>query len=98
MIAPLLPVPACQTAAGGRPEERTRRVVVAAIQYVIHNRGVWWALPADFPPGARSTACSGGGTPAESRLPCMMRYVRPGGPPGRGADRGSDRLPVRARP
>jgi len=50
LIAPLLPVPACQTAAGGRPEEHSRRVVVDAIRYVIHNGCVWRALPADFPP------------------------------------------------
>jgi transposase len=46
----LLPVPACQTAAGGRPEQHSRRVVVDAIRYVIHNGCVWRALPADFPP------------------------------------------------
>ena len=50
LIAPLLPVPACQTTAGGRPEEHARRVVVDAIRYVIHNGCVWRALPADFPP------------------------------------------------
>ena len=50
LIAPLLPVPACQTAAGGRPEQHRRRVVVDAIRYVIHNGCVWRALPADFPP------------------------------------------------
>jgi transposase len=50
LLAPLLPVPACQTPAGGRPEEHCRRVVVDAIRYVIHNGCVWRALPADFPP------------------------------------------------
>ena len=50
LIGPLLPVPACQTAAGGRPEGHRRRVVVDAIRYVIHNGCVWRALPADFPP------------------------------------------------
>jgi transposase len=50
LIAPLLPVPACQTTGGGRPEEHRRRVVVDAIRYVIHNGCVWRALPADFPP------------------------------------------------
>jgi transposase len=50
LIAPLLPVPACQTPAGGRPEAHCRRVVVDAIRYVVHNGCVWRALPADFPP------------------------------------------------
>jgi transposase len=50
LIAPLLPAPACQTAAGGRPEANCRRAVVDAIRYVIHNGCVWRAVPADFPP------------------------------------------------
>ena len=50
LIAPLLPVPACQARSGGRPEQHSRRVVVDAIRYVIHNGCVWRALPADFPP------------------------------------------------
>ena len=50
LLAPLLPVPACQTPAGGRPETNCRRAVVDAIRYVIHNGCVWRAVPADFPP------------------------------------------------
>ena len=50
LLAPLLPVPACQTTAGGRPEAHCRRAVVDAIRYVIHNGCVWRAVPADFPP------------------------------------------------
>ena len=50
LVAPLLPVPACQARAGGRPEANCRRAVVDAIRYVIHNGCVWRALPADFPP------------------------------------------------
>jgi len=50
LIAPLLPVPACQAPAGGRPEANCRRAVVDAIRYVIHNGCVWRAVPADFPP------------------------------------------------
>ena len=50
LLGPLLPVPACQTEAGGRPETHCRRVVVDAIRYVVHNGCVWRALPADFPP------------------------------------------------
>jgi len=50
LLAPLLPVPACQTRAGGRPETHCRRAVVDAIRYVVHNGCVWRAVPADFPP------------------------------------------------
>jgi transposase len=50
LLAPLLPVPACRTRAGGRPETNCRRAVVDAIRYVTHNGCVWRALPADFPP------------------------------------------------
>src|SRR5437667_6502372 len=50
LIGPLLPVPACQTAAGGRPEAHCRRVVEDAIRDVIHNGCVWRAPSADFPP------------------------------------------------
>ena len=50
LLAPLLSAPACQTTAGGRPEQHRRRVVVDAIRYVIHNGCVWRVLPADFPP------------------------------------------------
>jgi putative transposase len=50
LIEPLLPVPACQTPIGGRPEKRPRRVIVDAIRYVADNGGKWRALPVDFPP------------------------------------------------
>jgi len=50
LLEPLLPVPACQASAGGRPEANCRRAVVDAIRYVIHNGCVWRAVPADFPP------------------------------------------------
>ena len=50
LIGPLLPVPACRTPVGGRPETNCRRAVVDAIRYVIHNGCVWRAVPADFPP------------------------------------------------
>jgi transposase len=50
LIAPLLPVPACQVKTGGRAEANCRRAVVDAIGYVIHNGCVWRALPAGFPP------------------------------------------------
>ncbi len=50
LIEPLLPVPACQTRAGGRPEKWPRRAIVDAIRYVVDNGAKWRALPADFPP------------------------------------------------
>jgi len=50
LLAPLLPVPACRAAAGGRPEAHCRRTVMDALRYVIHNGCVWRALPVDFPP------------------------------------------------
>ncbi|MDH6137992.1 transposase [Kitasatospora sp. MAA4] len=50
LIEPLLPVPACRTAMGGRPEAHPRRDVVDAIRYVVDNGAKWRALPSDFPP------------------------------------------------
>lgn len=50
LIEPLLPTPACQTPAGGRPEKHHRRDIVDAIRYLTDNGGKWRALPADFPP------------------------------------------------
>jgi putative transposase len=50
LIEPLLPVPACQTALGGRPEKHPRRAIVDAIRYITDNGIKWRALPADFPP------------------------------------------------
>jgi putative transposase len=50
LIKPLLPVPACHTPAGGRPEKHPRRAIVDAIRYLTDNGGKWRALPTDFPP------------------------------------------------
>lgn len=50
LLEPLLPVPACRTVLGGRPERHHRRLIVDAIRYVTDNGGKWRALPADFPP------------------------------------------------
>ncbi|RBQ11647.1 IS5 family transposase [Spongiactinospora rosea] len=50
LIEPLLPVPACQTRTGGRPEKHHRRDIFDAIRYVTDNACKWRALPADFPP------------------------------------------------
>jgi transposase len=50
LLEPLLPLPACQTPLGGRPEKHPRRDIVDAIRYLTDNGGKWQALPADFPP------------------------------------------------
>lgn len=52
-IAVLLPVPACQSVRGGRPETWCRRTMLDAIFYLVDNGCKWRALPVDFPP--RST-------------------------------------------
>jgi putative transposase len=50
LLEPLLPVPACETPLGGRPEKHPRREIVDAIRYMTDNGCKWRALPADFPP------------------------------------------------
>ncbi|AGS73907.1 putative transposase (plasmid) [Streptomyces collinus Tu 365] len=50
LIEPLLPVPACETPTGGRPEKHPRREIVVAIRYVVDTGCKWRALPSDFPP------------------------------------------------
>ncbi len=50
LIEPLLPTPACETKAGGRPEKHPRREIVDAIRYVVDTGCKWRALPKDFPP------------------------------------------------
>lgn len=50
LIEPLLPRPACETKAGGRPERWPRREIIDAIRYVVDNGVKWRALPADYPP------------------------------------------------
>ncbi len=50
LIEPLLPVPACQTKVGGRPEKHPRREIVDAIRYLVDNGCKWRGLPQDFPP------------------------------------------------
>jgi transposase len=50
LIEPLLPVPACRTKAGGRPEKHPRREIVDAIRYLVDNGCKWRGLPQDFPP------------------------------------------------
>jgi transposase len=50
LIEPLLPVPACETPGGGRPEKHPRREIVDAIRYLVDTGCKWRALPADYPP------------------------------------------------
>ncbi|MEU3208891.1 transposase, partial [Streptomyces cyaneofuscatus] len=50
LLQPLLPVPACQTKKGGRPEKHPRREIVDAIRYITDSGAKWRALPADYPP------------------------------------------------
>ncbi|MFJ3439512.1 IS5 family transposase [Streptomyces cyaneofuscatus] len=50
LIEAVLPVPACETTVGGRPEKHPRREIVDAIRYVVDTGCKWRALPADFPP------------------------------------------------
>jgi transposase len=49
-IAAHVPAGACGTSRGGRPVTYSRRDIVDAIRYHVHNGGVWRALPVDFPP------------------------------------------------
>jgi transposase len=50
ILQPLLPVPACRTRRGGRPETHDRRDIVDAIRYVVDNGIKWRALPHEYPP------------------------------------------------
>jgi transposase len=50
VLEPLLPAPACLTAAGGRPEKHHRRTVISAVFYLADNGCKWRNLPKDFPP------------------------------------------------
>jgi putative transposase len=50
LLEPLLPAPACETAAGGRPEKHHRRAIMDALRYITDNGIKWRALPTDFPP------------------------------------------------
>jgi putative transposase len=50
LLEPLLPRPACEGPAGGRPEKHHRRAIVDAVRYVADNGIKWRALPSDFPP------------------------------------------------
>jgi transposase len=53
IIEPMLPVPACETPAGGRPERYCRRQIVDAIRYLVDQGCKWRGLPRDFAPWRR---------------------------------------------
>ncbi|GLF95196.1 IS5 family transposase [Streptomyces yaizuensis] len=50
LIEPLLPVAACFTPRGGRPEVHLRRDIVDAIRFLVDSGCKWRSLPGDFPP------------------------------------------------
>ncbi|MFH8350554.1 IS5 family transposase [Streptomyces sp. NPDC018045] len=50
VLEPLLPIPACQTRTGGRPEKWPRREIVDALRYLTFEGCKYRALPRDFPP------------------------------------------------
>ncbi|WP_164494671.1 transposase, partial [Streptomyces sp. ADI92-24] len=37
LIEPMLPTPACETKAGGRPEKHPRRAILDAVRYLVDN-------------------------------------------------------------
>ncbi len=71
LLEPLLPVQACMTKAGGRPEKWHRREIMDAIRYIVDNGVKWRALPSDYPPGRRSTTTSLAGYGPGSSAPSV---------------------------
>lgn len=53
LLEPLLPAPACATAAGGHPERYCRREIVDALRYLVDQGCKWRGLPRDFAPWKR---------------------------------------------
>jgi transposase len=49
VIEPLLPAPGWMAGKGGSPGSYCRRDIIDGIRYLVHNGGVWRALPADLP-------------------------------------------------
>jgi len=50
ILEPLLPAPGSTAGRGGRPEKDCRRVIVAAILYIVRGGIGWRQLPVEFPP------------------------------------------------
>jgi transposase len=49
LTEPLLPAPGWKSGKGGTPGSYCRRDIVDGIRYLVHNGGVWRALPVDLP-------------------------------------------------
>lgn len=62
LLEPLLPVPACRTKKGGRPEKHPRREIVDAIRYITDTGSNGGPCPRTTRPGRRFTGSSPGGT------------------------------------
>ena len=56
ILVPLLPAPGSTAGRGGRPEKDCRRVIVAAILYIVRGGIGWRQLPVEFPPAATASA------------------------------------------
>ena len=56
ILQPLLPAPGSTAGRGGRPEKHCRRVIVAAILYIVRGGITWRQLPVEFPPAATVSA------------------------------------------
>jgi len=56
ILVPLLPAPGSTAGRGGRPEKDCRRVIVAAILYIVRGGIGWRQLPVEFPPAATVSA------------------------------------------
>ncbi|MFJ2191901.1 IS5 family transposase [Kitasatospora sp. NPDC087861] len=78
LLEPLLPVPACQTARGGRPEAHPRREIVDAILYIVDNGAKWRSLPADFPPPWRTVFGFFARGAKDGTLPRILDLLRRG--------------------
>lgn len=72
LVEAMLPVPACKTAKGGRPEAHPRRAIWDAIRYVNDSGCKWRALPKDFPPFLWNPTCP---VPSEISLVDMCSPV-----------------------
>jgi transposase len=56
ILEPLLPAPGSTAGRGGRPEKDCRRVIVAAILYIVRGGIGWRQLPVEVPPAGTVSA------------------------------------------